>query len=421
MTVDTRALAEKAELAMSNPFLLGFLALTLFVTMTVGQEVVPETGSLTYWLLVLPALIFPLFNVAAIVRTAATWPAILLLVMLAIAGSWQMLQGDPRSALRLALIVMMLIWVSSPAARLRDIDLGLLYALLLLLGILVFFLTGENKWGPFPGTTVEEYGIWRVSFFPNIAYTAFLSLAIVMAFTRTRERFAAAVPLLTVAAFFLTLSFVRTALIALVVYAVIYFVIRGRRSMSALFWLPLAAAIGINAAIAVSPLVLQYLQDVPFISRLLLRGETGLDTNDIFIQLFRPWVWWQHLQIMMSSPFLMGRGADFDFNALKTESLIDVIDWSDLVSMPTRLLAAYGVPAVLFLVYLVAQLWRRAREGDAWSCACFAPTILIAMQWGSMFHPADPMFALYFMPLLGGSTAYVPLSQARGGRVAADR
>jgi hypothetical protein len=263
--------------------------------------------------------------------------------------------------------------------------------------------------------TAEHYGIWRVSFFPNIAYTAFLSLGMVFILTRNQESISRHLPVLIVAVFYLLTSFVRTALIAFILYAILRWYFSKPVTPKRVFWISLLSAIGVNAAIAGSVTIMGWLQEIPLISRLLLRGESGLSTEEIFEQLFRPWVWMQHFTLFLTSPSMMGWGA-FDFNEIKPETLIDEIDWSDTVSLPTRLLAAYGMPALLFMGYLILNLWRRAQEGDDWSCACFPPLILLLFQWGSVFHPSDGLYLVFLAMILRGKVAFVEKERSRHRR-----
>jgi hypothetical protein len=373
--------------------------------MSISQEEVPVPGSLTYWSLILPAALLPVFDIRSIVEVLVGRARILVL-MLILGGGWHLVMGDERASLQLALLVLVLAWAGSDAARLRVSDLLWLYVALVLVGIVLFIVSDLNKWGPLPGLTVAEYGIWRVSFFPNIAYTAFLSLAVVFLLTKdmeTARRFRA---VLAIALFYVIFSFVRTALIALVLYGLLRWMYSRALRPGQLFWSSLASAVLINVAIAGSVAVIDALQHIPLISRLFLRGETNLDEQEIFVQLYRPWVWWQHLQLFASSPWLMGWGV-FDFNELKTEELVDAIDWSDTVSFPTRLLAAYGLAGSLFIVFLVQRLRASAASRDAWACACFPPVVLLMMQWGSVFHPSDALFVFFMMMIVSGSRAFV--------------
>jgi hypothetical protein len=390
--------------ARGNAALTLFVTLALLVSMSVTQEEAPEPGSFRYWLLVLSASLLPLTGLRQITRTllgGGWW----LLLFLITGGVWHLLKGDMRAVLQLGLLVWVTAWISSDAARLKSEYIVGLYMVLVVIGCLVYLATDLNGWGPLPGLTVAEYGVWRVSFFPNIAYTAFLSLVVIMILTRQRVRETWHAVVLGVAAYFLVTSFVRTALIALAMYAGLRWWFARRATPSHLFWGAMVVGFGINLAIAGSVFVLDYLQQFPLVSRLFLRGETQLSTEEIFQQLFRPWLWWEHVQQFVASPSLMGWGA-FDFEDLKITALIEGQEQGDTVSLLTRLLAAYGLPGALFTAYLVARLRAAARARDAWSCACFAPVLLLVLQWGSVFHPSDALFALFLMTVVRGSVAF---------------
>jgi hypothetical protein len=139
-----------------------------------------------------------------------------------------------------------------------------------------------------------------------------------------------------------------------------------------------------------------------------LRGETGLSTFEIYQQIYRPWLWGQHLHQFITSPNLMGWGS-VEFNVLKTEDLVSGHEELGDVSLPTRLLAQYGLPGLLFVVFMIARLRVLAKRGDVWGCACFPVVVLGLFQWGSMFHPTDPMFVIYMIIMIHGSAAFGPM------------
>ena len=163
-----------------------FVAVALLVSMSVTQKEAPKPGSVRYWILLMSAGLLPLTDVEGIVR-ALFGRARLLLLFLACAGAWNFLNGDVRAVLQMGLLVWVTAWISADNARLDITLLIRLYAGLIVLGCLVYVSLDLNHWGPIPWLTIEEYGIWRVSFFPNIAYTAFLSLALVLVLTRNRQ------------------------------------------------------------------------------------------------------------------------------------------------------------------------------------------------------------------------------------------
>lgn len=390
--------------AQSNPALLTFLAASLLVQLSVTQEVAPELGSLTYWLLVLPAALLPLTNISAITKTLVGRAWLLLLLMVT-AGIWHLAHGDGRAVIQLGLLVWVLAWVASHPSRLAVGDLMLMYKVLIALGFIVYLMSDLNRWGPLPGLTVDEYGVWRVSFFPNIAYTGFFSLAVVLVLTKDMSTMRRHPGTLVIALYYLVFSFVRTAFIALVMYAVLRWWFQRHPTSRRMFWTALLTAVAFNLAVAGSVFILEIIQNVPLLSRLFMRGESGLSAEEIFQQIYRPWLWWQHLQQFANSPSLMGWGA-FDFNVMKSEDLVAGHEEADTVSLPTRLLAVYGLPGLLFSAFLVSELRWLAKRRDAWACACFPAIFTLMMQWGSVFHPSDAMFILFTLMITRGSRAY---------------
>ena len=382
-----------------------FVAVALLVSMSVTQKEAPEPGSVRYWILLMSAGLLPLTDVEGIVR-ALFGRARLLLLFLACAGAWNFLNGDVRAVLQMGLLVWVTAWISADNARLDITLLIRLYAGLIVLGCLVYVSLDLNHWGEISWLTIEEYGIWRVSFFPNIAYTAFLSLALVLVLTRNRQLAAQHPVILALALYFMIASFVRAALIAALIYAVLHWWSARKPTATRLFRASLLLGISVNLAVASSVVAVTYLQEFPLFSRLFLRGESGLSTEEIFQQLFRPWLWWEHLRQFWSSPSLMEWGA-FDFETLKDVALIEGQEQGDSVSLLTRLLAAYGLPGALFTAYLVICLHRSAKAGDAWACACFAPILFLLLQWGSVFHPSDALFVILLLPLVRGSAGFV--------------
>ena len=387
---------------------LGILLLTavsLMVTMSLNQEDSIEIESLSYWLLVGPAALLPLFDLRRIIKTLFG-RAKLLLAFVVLAGTWHLALDDKRAVMQLGLLILVLTWVSTDSAKLNVKDILRLYVLMVIIGVFVYVLTDQNKWGLIPGTTVEEYGIWRISFFPNIAYTAILSLAVLMMMTKNLSTARAHPVVLVVGSYFLLFSFVRTALIAAALYFALLWWFDKYHEPRRMFWTAVIVAVGANLLIASSVFIVDFLQQFQLISRLFLRGESGLTPEEIYQQLYRPWLWWQHVTLFASSPSLMGWGA-FDFFEMQTEELNVGTTPAGNEAILTKLLATYGLPGILFTIYLFVQLRRSAYAGDHWACACFPAIFLLMMQWGSVFHPTDAMFTIFLLMVARGSRGYV--------------
>lgn len=391
----------------SWPYLI-FVVLSMLVQISLGQEDKVEVNSPTYWMLVAPALIFPIFNYRKILNGLIAPQARLLLLFGMCAAAWHFSHGDMRAVSQLMLLVWVTAWVRGSRTPFLISDLVKLYVGLVLIGILIDVFTRMNVWGLLPGTTREDYGIWRVSFFPNIANTGMLSLFMILLLTRDRITMVRHPVALAISLYFLIFSFVRTAQIAVVLYLLMRLwcgVGRHPNKQGQYFWGAIIITITAHAFIAFSPFILDFAQNLPLVSRLFLRGEEGLTTQEIFEQAYRPWLWGQHLNIFASSPGLMGLGA-FNFDDVIDQGLIfEHVDMGS-ESLPTRLLAAYGLPAFFFIGFIIGSLRRRAYLGDHWACACFPAVFLIMMNWGSVFHPTNAFFVLFFFILLHGSEGF---------------
>lgn len=384
-----------------------FAAISLLVSMSLSQTEAFEQGSLQYWVLVLPAALLPLPDLQRIGHTLRG-PAQTLLYLVLAAGAWHLARGDARAVTQLALLVFVLAWISIPSAGFKIDDLVALYVVLVLLGIAVNILTSFSPYGILPGRTVEEFGTWRVSFFPNIAYTGILSLAILLVLTKDWATARRHPLVLALAAYFMFFSFVRTALIGFGLYALMRWWLHRQRSRNStgVFWLTVGVGVGATVLIASSAIVIEAIQQVPYVPELLLQGKSDLSAEEILDQMYRPWLWLKQLELFVTSPSLMGWGT-FSFSELAAGD----VDPSHIVSegseaLPTRLLATYGLAGLTFLYYIFSRLRRLAILGDQWACACFPAVFLLLMNWGGVFHPTDALFAIFLMMVVRGNRAF---------------
>jgi len=387
--------------------MLVFVALSLLVTMSLGQTEGFARGSLQYWLVVTPAVVLPLLDLAAIVKTLLG-RAKLLLVLLLWAGGWHFAAGDARATFQLCAIILVLTWISTERASINVRDLTRLYLLLIVVGLSISFLSDFNHYGLVPGLSDPVYGLWRVSFFPNIAYTGTLSLVMLLVLTRTKERAGQHPVVLIIAIYFLAFSFVRAALIAAIIYLVLYYYFRRRATLQTarMFWIALVVAFGVNIAVASSANILYALQDNPLVSTIFLRGKNDLSVDDILYQLYRPWLWTAHLRLFLSSPVWMGWGSP-EFYQPMLDATGPPLATTGSESVPTRLLASYGIAGMLFTLYLVRQLRELAFRDDRWACACFPAVFFLMMNWGGVFHPTDGMFILLSLMTTRGSDGFI--------------
>lgn len=382
----------------------GFVALSLLVTMSVGQTEGFQRGSLQYWLVILPAVTLPMLDLRAIVGTLLERARLLLWFLLG-ACIWHFFKGDIWTTAQLYTLVLGMTWISTSRAQISIGDLTRLYFVLVMIGLLVLLFLDFNQYGVVPGFSHPDFGIWRVSFYPNIAYTGALSFVMVLVLTRTKAGVRRHPIVFAIASYFLVLSFVRAALIALLIYAVLYWYfckdpeVQSRR----MFWISLLVAFGLPLAVFWSADLLYWLQDSILISTFLLRGKAELSVEDILYQLYRPWLWATHLHLFLSSPAWMGWGSLYQ-SMLDAAGPPQVTTGSE--SLPTRLLATYGIPGIFFTFYLVRLLRELAQAGDRWACACFPAIFFLLLNWGGFFHPADAMFVLLLLFVTRGADGF---------------
>lgn len=383
--------------------LLLFLGNSLALQMALAQTASVKPLSIIYWLLVLPALVAPLFFWREMIE-AVKGRGAYLLAFLFLAGSYHVLRGDFRATLQLVLLIWVALWCICPSVRLSVGDVINGFIISVIVGICFYQSTDVNFWGIVPGTTMGDNGPWRVSYFPNIANTGFAGLFVLFVLTRSKDLPRTHVIAFSICLYFLLLSFVRAAVIAAVLYVVLRLLLERVKTPAGLFWTTLAVTVGFHLAVVFVVPLLELLQQYPVMSRLLLRGYSELDTTAIYQQLYRPWVWSEHIKMFLASPHLMGLGT-FRFLDKVSYILVPNLEGDGTESLLTRLIATYGLPALLLVAFLVDALYRLARNRDVWACACFPAIIFMMSNWGSVFHPTNAFFVLFFMLLIRGRDA----------------
>lgn len=389
--------------------ILVYVCLSLLMGMLVQQTIGIERGSWQYLVYVAAAVALPLLSLPAIVRSlfGQGW---LLLLFLLWAGAWHFWVGDGRAVGQLLLFVFVMSWVSIDRAMLDTRDLVRLYIVLILIGMGVLWFTTLNPYSLIPGRALPDYGIWRVSFFPNIAYSGILSLGMLLILTRDAKSARAYSVVILVATYFLVFSFVRAALFSVLIYIVLrwWFNRWQLPQPKRMFWIALCVSLGFVALTAFSAKLLYLTQNFPWISTLMLRGQMDLTVDQIAYQLYRPWLWDQQLNLFLSSPWLMGWGS-IDFYQLVAKTIENpdaIIISAGSEALPTRLLVVYGLPGLLFSIYLFARLRKLALADDRWACACFPALFSLTMSWGSVFHPSDAIFVILLLIMTRGSEGF---------------
>lgn len=388
--------------------MLAYVCVSLSMAMLVQQTTGIERGSWQYLVYVGMAVALPLFSLPAIVKSLFG-RCVLLSFWLLWTGTWFLWIGDGRAVGQLALLIFVMAWVATDQARLDDGDLAKLYVGLILLGAGILCFTTLNGYSLVPGRAIPDYGVWRVSFFPNIAYSGILSLALLMILTRDAGLVRAYPWLLVVATYFLVFSFVRAALLSALMYLALrlwfgrWQVPRPRQ----MFWTAICVAFGFVALTAVSVQLLYMTQGYWLVSATMLRGMSNMTVDQIAYQIYRPWLWGQQLHLFLSSPWLMGWGsADFYGLVAAKEGSQTMLVSAGSEALPTRLLVVYGASGLLFSIYLVQRLRKLALADDRWACACFPALFNLMMNWGSVFHPSDALFVIILLITTKGSEGF---------------
>lgn len=430
------------KLYKSGGDLLIFIALSLATAFFIGQERVISRWEPAYWLLIVPALVMPLLRCRETVNELVFGRAFPLTVFALTSTLWLCIRRDFGAIPPIVLIVWVAGWATRKEARIHRNALYVVTLAFFVTGT-VHFLSGQNyedvpwllekapepmaateapsaplaapeqervdlninAWGILPGQTAPAFQPWRISVTPNIATSGIFSmLVLLVALGRPRFR-----PLymstVALSAYFAILSFVRAVFVSLALFSATIVALKLLKGMpKARTIAALAMVIGVVLIVAASPFILFYLQDVGPVSRMFLRGETGLSIADIYRQTYRPWLWSEHLKLFWQSSYLLGQGSELAASATKT-ILNAGHERSDSVSFLTRLLATYGIPALGLFYYLCERAYHHAKTNDAWAIAMLSVIVWLMMSWGSIFHPTNAFFVLCFAIVAKGSDA----------------
>jgi len=400
--------AEGSRRKVNVPLVL-FTFASMLQLMTVSQVENHEVGSLLYWVGLLPPLIIPLFHIRPIVQTFRSTGRSLLF-FLVLGGGWHLLKGDIKAAYQLALLICMLAIASSNVAVLSVRHLIFIYLAMIGIGVSVYLFTDFNRWGILPFQTPESFSSvqgWAISFYPNIANSGILSFAMFLILSKDFRLDRRMVVIWVLVLYFMIFSFNRTALIGAMLYLGLRWLFTRNGGMRPRLMLGISTAVALGTCLftASSAILLQIGQKYPIISKVLLKNATNLSREEILSQLYRPWLWGEHLKLFATSPWMMGWGS-FDFFALLSKTHEGLVS-AGSESLPTRLLASYGLAAVFFLVFLFTSLRSLARQQDRWACACFPSIFFFMMSWGGVFHPTDALLVVFTMIIVRGKAAFI--------------
>jgi hypothetical protein len=382
-----------------------FLVISFLTLITIGQNDIVEVGSAKYLMIIIPVFLVAIIKLQEITFTIIfkAWPLLLMVILVMV---WGCVNNDIHSSFRLILFLLVISWLEVSSIRLKIKALFKIYYLLILISFFIYFCTDISPWSVFVGSSDVEFGDWRVSFFPNIANTAFLSLFVFILCTKDDETFKNNKFICILSVYFIIFSYVRTAILCLILYSVLYLILRRIKNKWALFWLSLLATVVFTLFVGYSQLLIYKLKDLTIVSKFFLRGQANLSAHEIYVQMYRPWVWKNQWEIFINSPYFMGRGL-YNFNDYITSGFRGKeFEETDSVSLLLGFLASYGLATILFYYYILKKNYLNAVQYDSWGCTVFGLIIFISMQWGTIFHPTSGLFVLYFLLLIKGKKGF---------------
>lgn len=452
----TGTLVHGARWYRSGGDILLFVATSLAMALVIGQEQIILKGDPLYWALVIPAIFFPTLRLRQTLENLVFGTARPLLVFGLLACGWFVIRQDFAAVFPALLFVWVAGWATRTEVRLRRAHLFALTLGFYCAACVVYLLQSDlggvpwlnvrveapraavvaegnsagispavrpqsapialpvqqreglnlNAWGILPGQTAPAFQPWRVSATPNIATSGVFSLFIlIIVFSQLEFRILSTVTLISTS-YFVVLSFVRAVFTGLGLFFVSLSLMK---ALPNIVWVRVAVAfvltVGIILFVALSPVVLFWLQDSEVVSRLFLRGQTDMSIADIARQEYRPWLWVEHLKLFWSSPFLMGLGSKLSATA-NSHVINEGQGRSDSVSLLTRLLATYGMATVGIFWFFCQCCYRHAKNNDTWAVAALVLMTFLMVVWGSVFHPTNGIFVLSFLIIAKGRAAF---------------
>jgi hypothetical protein len=396
----------------------------LFVGGRQGEVV--ERFSLWYFSLVIPINLFIAFNLQYVIFAKyKSWSLGLLwywmLVVIVSAA-----RGDIPTIYNTSLFVFSIIIIINSDAKV-SVRLVNLLLLLSIAGSVITYLIGSNVYGFIPGQAVtsREEGLgWRVSLFPNVPESAFFSLVIFLInLVCNRGRFRRF--FLALSLYFLVLSAVRTAIVALIFIAGFLLAtkiveLKPRPFYKLLFvgiMLSFILLINIDLLIAVSVDLSN-----PVLNALLFRSEAGLQSSEEFSKVvYRGWLWRQHLSLFLDHP-LFGVGT-FKLGDFVYESILGDHEDIGSESFLTSWIARVGLLIVPLLVFFKNLCGRAMETGNKYLYSICIALFIFSLGYGTFLIPYNCLFLLTFgtinMAEVRGEGTVIPVSSAsqvaRGG------
>lgn len=321
------------------------------------------------------------------------------LFFLLIVAIISILRSDITSVLNSALFVLTILSIYLTRVTISLRLLNTLY-LMAVLGAIISFHTGISQWGYLPGQAViqvseTESVAWRVSLFPFVPESAFLSLLVLIINYQNNKGLFKWV-ICAASLYFMLFAGMRSTFIALGFFALFKWFSRDTKfrrgfKFSIYNWAALFLFIlilNLNSLL----LGLAAVVNQPFLNQLLFRTEAGVDDAEALQKtIYRTWIWVKHIEIFQSSP-LVGIGT-FDFKEVVKEQL-DQLGTSGSESLLTGMFARYGVVTFLFVFFMSSLNKIALKNAARFSYFIIFFFLLTMLTYGSFLVPYNLMFLL---------------------------
>ncbi|MBS0366252.1 MAG: hypothetical protein JSR67_10570 [Proteobacteria bacterium] len=386
----------------------------------------PEDSALAYGFTAIPvAAVAAGAVLLGIAGSLANRLTLLLWVFVLVAVAVSAPRNDLATVRSAGLLGITLIWLSSTRS---DVSVRLLngfFAASIVAGSL-WYLFGLSDYGLLPGqnvTGVDTGLAWRVSLFPFVPESAFLSLIVFLA-NQLQSRGLSRLIWCSLSLYFLVFGGVRSALLALILCEAYVLLnahtFSARRRGLCLFLLLVVFVIAIAAITLVT--LLPALREGA-LGNYLFRTETvGESDEGLEKTVYRPWLWLQHFDLFMSSP-LTGIGT-FELSSVMTSNTTAGSGDTGAEAFITGWLARLGLCFLPFILYLVLLGRRAAKSLDLVPGSLFLILGVACLAYGSFLVPYNFIFLILFRLLLQrrspgsatGRTKEIAPTMPRGNR-----
>lgn len=396
-----------------NNLLYFLILISLLTGFTLGQYDTIEGGSFLYYLIMLPFMVVPLTKISQIIGNLFSGKVVYVTACSAISTVWSLINGDTSSAFLICFWLYIIAYMASDDSSLSVTALMKLFILILVAGIIIDKAFDTNFYGVFTPSNRDALLSGRISLYPNIGNTGFYAFAFFAIFTIDMAIAKKYWWILLVCLYFAVFSKVRSVEIAICIYLAFRYILTRYRVVSTGKVICLALLFIIVPLLLTNAYMLLYnlASNNELLTQIFFRGQGNLSADELEDQIFRPLAWLLHIDTFLDSNLLMGVGQT------KLQSIIDnKLKYGDSIAFLTRLLAIYGLPAVLFVVQMFVWLKRHALERDYWACALFPAIFFLMMSWGAVFHPANGFSMLLMLILINGSSMIVAIPKKSAGR-----